>query len=220
MIEASLLSTTKIEDVIEAKKVEKCNVYIQVTNNCRYAYSAPSAAINETCLERNACNMWMSDGELHNFFDDNALSVGSTDSEITVVRVKREGLRFKSGRNNWDLNDDMIPGDGTHLGESPSMVNLVTLVAGQSDTSLVNERSEYLVPLSSWDPIDNPRRTMGNEVDDCVVKNITLNASGRSENVQVDKPPSQRDKKNCIVRRIAKFFRSRFASPKTLARQG
>lgn len=226
-----------IEDVIDArKKSGQYDVCTQITNStCRYAYSAPSATINDLRIERNACNMWMSDGELNAHpFDPNTLNICATDSEITVVRVKREGLQFKSSRNNWDMHDEAIPGDGTHLGESPSLVNLVTLVAGRSETALhspVNQRDEYLIPLSSWDPSDNPHDfqeiqcTM--EADCPVMKTVHSRVYSSDEGcngeLQVIKAPEKQNKKGGgtnLAKRIAKFFRLRLGRPKTLPRQG
>lgn len=187
---SSTVSTdTTVEDIIETRKSEgQYDVYTQVTNFCRYAYSAPSANVNDLRIERNHCNLWMSDGELNNHhFDVNSLNVGPTDSEITVVRVKREGLQFKADRNNWDMHDDAIPGDGTHLGESPSLVNLVTLVTGQSQNGPVICRDEYLVPLSSWDPSDNPHEfqqdIQSTMEADCPV--LTTNSRVSDEGLQV-----------------------------------
>ncbi|KAJ8933653.1 hypothetical protein NQ318_019298 [Aromia moschata] len=71
-----------------------------------------------------------------------------TDSEITVVRVKCRKRPAKGRQSKWDMNDIAIPGDGCHLSDSPSMVNLVTLVG----YSVPCEGEEYLVPLSSWEP--------------------------------------------------------------------
>lgn len=79
----------------------------------------------------------------------NNSSIKQTDSEITVVRVKCQEIPSKRNRNNkWDMKDIAVPGDGTHLAESPSLVNLVTLVGDNKPF----EGEEYLVPLSSWEP--------------------------------------------------------------------
>lgn len=76
-------------------------------------------------------------------------AIKRTDSEITVVRVKCQEIPSERNRNNkWDMHDIAIPGDGTHLAESPSLINLVTLVGD----SMPFEQEEYLVPLSSWEP--------------------------------------------------------------------
>lgn len=155
-------SDKQIEDVIDARK--KAGEYDIISlqpniNTCRYAYSAPATGIIDYENVHHDDTVWMSSGEMNNnyFFNrDTFNNIGPTDSEITVVRVKREGLQFKISQNNWDMHDEAIPGDGTHLGESPSLVNLVTLVRQSASTSTV-DRSEYLVPLSSWDPCDKPR---------------------------------------------------------------
>lgn len=154
----------QIEDVINArKKAGQYDVCLQSnTIACRHTFSAPSAGISGNKSVYLDDTVWMSDGDLNNYpFNKETFNIGPTDSEITVVRVKREGLQFKltMSQNNWDLHDEAIPGDGTHLGESPSLVNLVTLV-GQSTTS-TSERNEYLVPLSSWDPCDKPQEFLG-----------------------------------------------------------
>lgn len=154
----------QIEDVIDARKKKgQYDVCTQSQNTitCRFAYSAPSASITDERTVRFDEPLWMKDGELNNCSVDSnlALNIGPTDSEITVVRVKREGMQFKlNHNNNWDMHDEAIPGDGTHLGESPSMVNLVTLVRHslQSIHPSTYEGNEYLVPLSSWDPSDKP----------------------------------------------------------------
>lgn len=79
----------------------------------------------------------------------NSSTIKQTDSEITVVRVKcQENPSERHGNNKWDMHDIAIPGDGTHLAESPSLINLVTLVGD----SMPFEHEEYLVPLSSWEP--------------------------------------------------------------------
>lgn len=228
-------SQNSIEQIINSEKTDgQLDEYTQVTNTCRYAYSAPSATINDLRVDRTPyCNMWMSDGELNNnhSFDVNCLNVGATDSEITVVRVKREGLQFKSSRNNWDMHDDAIPGDGTHLGESPSLVNLVTLVRGQSESMLnspVIRGVEYLVPLSSWDPSDNPhgyqdiQSTMEAE---CPVLKTTISRREVSDEecnteLQVIKAPITENRSGGLAKKIARFFRLRWGRPKTLPSEG
>lgn len=179
----------QIEDVINArKKAGQYNVCLQsnTITACRHAYSAPSAGITGDKNVHLDDTVWMSDGELNNFpFNRDTFNIGPTDSEITVVRVKREGLQFKMSQNNWDLHDEAIPGDGTHLGESPSLVNLVTLVR-QSTTSTC-ERNEYLVPLSSWDPCDKPQEFLGIQSGveaDCT----TFQLSENSQNFAPEKP--------------------------------
>lgn len=234
--ESSFVSvSTTIEDVIEARRNEgQFDVCTQVTNtSCRYAYSAPSATINDLRIERNSCNLWMSDGEINNHvFDVNTLNVGATDSEITVVRVKREGLQFKTARNNWDMHDDAIPGDGTHLGESPSLVNLVTLVTGHSENELnssVTRRDEYLVPLSSWDPSDHPHEFQDIQSTmeaDCPVLKTTISRCNVSDEecnteLQVIKAPVKENRgTNNLAKRIARFFRLRLGRSKTLPSDG
>lgn len=155
-----------IEDVIDArKKVGQYDVFRspKVTQSLytkKSYYDPMTALIDENSSLVNDLPMWLNEENLANYSSDSGLpSIGPTDSEITVVRVKRESLRYKTNENKWNLNDDAVPGDGTHLGESPSMINLATLV-GQSlyiTENKKNEYNEYLVPLSSWDPSDYPR---------------------------------------------------------------
>lgn len=72
-----------------------------------------------------------------------------SDSEVTVIRVKRN--KGTKPINKWEgIHDKAVPGDGTHLGDSPSLVNLVTYVS--STSNIKKEAGEYLVPISSWDP--------------------------------------------------------------------
>ncbi|ERL87987.1 hypothetical protein D910_05375 [Dendroctonus ponderosae] len=77
---------------------------------------------------------------------DKDIVVRSTESEITILRVSAlSPLKL----NKWDgISDMAAPGDGTHLGENPSMVNLATLVTQNIQSE---GEEEYLVPLSSWD---------------------------------------------------------------------
>lgn len=223
----SLVSVEKtIEDIIDYRRNESQYDInsAEITNSCRYAYSAPSATINDLRIERIPphSNLWISDYELNNQSLD--IDVGPTDSEITVVRIKREGLQFKAERSNWDMHDEAIPGDGTHLGESPSLVNLVTLVPRQSDNSTIRVRDEYLVPLSSWDPSDNPHEFQ--DIQSTMEANCTLLKTRISRKAVSDQECNSKKriikphKSDSFARRIIKFFRSRLGKSKTLPSEG
>lgn len=140
----------QIEDIIDARKrLGQYNVY-KHTNplNLRSVYSnfQNPQEINRTVVKFDEASLVSTDKEAQGVEVEN---VRHTDSEITIVRMKRTGAVFKRKLNKWNMNDIAIPGDGTHLGESPSMVNLVTLVAQNFQCE---GDDEYLVPLSSWDP--------------------------------------------------------------------
>lgn len=121
---------TQIEDVIDArKKLGHYNVH------------------QHPIARNNRCFHPMST------IPDRNLEIRFTESEITVLRVSALfGSKLIAER------DMTVPGDGTHLGENPSMVNLATLVS----RSIQSEgEEEYLVPLSSWDSFlkDNQAQT-------------------------------------------------------------
>ncbi|KAJ8918233.1 hypothetical protein NQ315_014103 [Exocentrus adspersus] len=132
----------QIEDIIDARKLlGQYNVHKQSTGvNFRYIYSSPTGTASKSVP--------VDDTTVTNDLDVNT-NLKQTDSEITVVRVRYcDDINIKSRRNKWDMHDIAIPGDGSHLGESPSLVNLATLVGH----NVPCEGEEYLVPLSSWDP--------------------------------------------------------------------
>lgn len=132
----------QIEDIIDARKLlGQYNVYKQsIGINFRYIYS--SSAGSPTNKNTN-----VEDTVVLNERDTN-MNLKQTDSEITIVRVRCDGINLKTRHNKWDMHDIAVPGDGSHLGESPSLVNLATLVGH----NIPCEGEEYLVPLSSWDP--------------------------------------------------------------------
>ncbi|KAF2882397.1 hypothetical protein ILUMI_23767 [Ignelater luminosus] len=222
-------SDKHIEDVIDArKKIGQYDVYrlptvpvISQNSLYRSAYSTPATGINEegrqTFLEDGA--MWVNEGDLCNCpGEPGIINIGPTDSEITVVRVKREGLQYKSDENKWNLNDDAVPGDGTHLGESPSLVNLVTLVGqplqtfGNSSTinsnnnnNKISEYNEYLVPLSSWDPCDHPY----NLPDIFLSHNRNCREELNVSKLRVIKPPNIPGKRPGLAGRLSNFLRKR-----------
>lgn len=71
-----------------------------------------------------------------------------SDSDITVLKMK---LCLDENNSLKDKIEN-IPGDGLHLPDSSSMVNLATLIK-QSQPSSKNSMNleEYLLPLSSWE---------------------------------------------------------------------
>lgn len=138
----------QIEDIIDARKrLGQYNVYKH------------GNALN---IKRGFCSTFQNPTDVNRTvvkFDETSLvptpgNIRHTDSEITIVRIKcrgSSGARKSHKPNKWNLmNDIAVPGDGTHLAESPSMVNLATLV---SQNFQCEGDDEYLVPLSSWDPL-------------------------------------------------------------------
>lgn len=83
-----------------------------------------------------------------------------SDSDVTIIRDRKQRTKLKKPTNNkWEnIHDKAVPGDGTHLAESPSLVNLVTFV--NSDTNIKKKADEYLVPISSWDPKYTKKRNL------------------------------------------------------------
>lgn len=170
--------------------------------------------------------MWNTEGDLNSDRDSNVINIGPTDSEITVVRVKRESLQMKESENNWDMHDKAIPGDGTHLGESPSLVNLVTLVNSSKESLNANNSAgqnvEYMVPLSSWDPLDETPEILNVESD--TSNSFSLNtipseetrAAETSQNVEIIKSPADDGKISNLnlAGKLTVFFRKCFKKHK------
>ncbi|VEN63550.1 unnamed protein product [Callosobruchus maculatus] len=126
-----------IEDIIDSRKLLGHYNAFKHSNgvNLRYAYSSSCA------VDKYDDTVAQLEGDMGNAY------VKQTDSEITVIRVKCSELSPKTCKN---INDNSIPGDGIHLGDSnPSMVNLVTLIGAGASHPMGTE--EYLIPLSSWD---------------------------------------------------------------------
>ncbi|KAF5306641.1 hypothetical protein FQA39_LY08830 [Lamprigera yunnana] len=140
----------QIEDVIEAMK--KCGQYNIIANEFRGRNPRPMSAPTDVTNKASSQSL-INNGDLYGY---SLKRLGPTDSEVTVLRVKQKSLQNNTYENKWNLNDEAVPGDGTHLGESPSLVNLVTLIDRPMSCSLIEERCEYLVPLSSWEPSDFP----------------------------------------------------------------
>lgn len=162
---------------------------------CRYVYSAPSRFIEDRLPDCGSCN---SEGDVNN--DLIMANVGQTDSEITVLRVRMESAHLKSRENNWTMKEDAIPGDGSHLGSSPSLVNLATFMVHNKSLKSDNfcEGDEYLVPLSSWDPDDKPHDLQLESTEEsinsrsnnteCPLTETELKSSQNKHNKQTQRP--------------------------------
>lgn len=143
-------------------KFEKNNLISTQANPTRSVYSTPSRFIDDRISDN--CKTCNSEGDVNN----DTINVGTTDSEITVLRIKMESNHLKSSENNWNVNDS-IPGDGSHLGNSASLVNLATYMSHNKSLkseSSCGEKDEYLVPLSSWD--------LGDKIFDYRLQNFNL----------------------------------------------
>ncbi|KAB0798283.1 hypothetical protein PPYR_09276 [Photinus pyralis] len=131
-----------IEDVIDArKKLSNFDTYENPPK--RRPLSAPVASISKKssyCLLHDTTN-WSNEADLE-----------PSDSEVTIIRIKKRGLRNRTLENKWNLKDQAIPGDGTHFARSPSLINLVTLVRRGCGNANESCTQEYMVPLSSWEP--------------------------------------------------------------------
>ncbi|KAJ3653684.1 hypothetical protein Zmor_012922 [Zophobas morio] len=212
MIDSYENNYKQIDDIIdERKKLGQYNVCKQATPiNYRYAYS--SAATTSEKFIRFDDTAMVSEGD---FFNSHELK--STDSEVTVVRVRCDGLSFKRRPSKWDMHDIAIPGDGSHLGESPSMVNLATLV---------QQNDEYLVPLSSWDPYYSKQEESsgsagcGNDLKEEKVSDeeCSMSASQASEenSLSLESKASTNSRRPSLAGRISKFLRRHCKRAKTL----
>lgn len=216
-----------IEDIIDARKrlghynVDKQSNLI----NYRYVYST-SIGANERFVRFNDSTV------LNEADSSNGSTIKHTDSEITVVRIRRDNSMKKNQIDfeKWDMEDVAIPGDGTHLGESPSLVNLATLV-GQN---IYNEGDEYLVPLSSWDPQIKMEKSASRQkylVDSSVSDDTDSKEDDResvAENKGIeDRPSTEHDlnlsgiitRRSSLAGRISKFIRRRLKQ-KSLSEEG
>lgn len=137
----------EIEDIIDAqKRLGQYNVYhTNKTPTSKCVFSNNSSDRPQT-VKFNEVSFMLSDQESL----PGSSEIKYTDSEITIVKVKCNSDVFKKTLSTWDMNDIAIPGDGSHLGESPSLVNLATLV---TQNVQCEGDDEYLVPISSWDPV-------------------------------------------------------------------
>lgn len=175
----------EIEDIIDArKKLGHYNVGKQLTKpiiNYRHAYSSSSSSAVEVIetsdskLTRRDDTMIINEGDCNNH--RNAMLMIRSDSELSLVSMKGGDGCFRRHPSNWNmLHDIAIPGDGSHLAESPSMVNLATFVRGPQNVPC--EGDEYLlVPLSCWDPYQNTTTT-ANDTDNDYCSNIILADGG------------------------------------------
>lgn len=112
----------------------------------RYNYHLPPTTRNLSCHLTCSEPIKMTETSNHNLTetlsnsDSDSETLTPTDSEVTVVRVK-------TLRNNNTKNSHLdLVGDGRHLVESLSLINLVTLVVAKPN------EIEVFVPLSSWEP--------------------------------------------------------------------
>lgn len=112
----------------------------------QYNYNLPAATKNLSCHVTCSEPIKMTETNNHNLTeilsssDSDSETLTPTDSEVTVVRVKT--LR----NNNTKTSHLDLVGDGRHLVESLSLINLVTLVVAKPN------EIEVFVPLSSWEP--------------------------------------------------------------------
>ncbi|KAI4466473.1 phosphatidylinositol-glycan biosynthesis class w protein [Holotrichia oblita] len=229
------IENKQIEDIIDARKRNGEYNFLFNRHKCsnsqstyRYAYSTPRGYLEDKLMVPDESAMWNIEGDLNSDRDGNVISIGPTDSEITVVRVKRESSQLKESENNWDMHDKAIPGDGTHLGESPSLVNLVTLVHSSKESLITSNTSgenvEYMVPLSSWDPLDETLEIL-QQVDSDTSKSFSVESvpsdqdgiTGvvveESQDVEVIKPPVKVNQSN-LAGRLSVFLRKCFRKHK------
>ncbi|CAH0556853.1 unnamed protein product [Brassicogethes aeneus] len=210
-----------IEDIIDARKeLGQYNVNKQPNSiNYRYVYSTSSGG-NDRFVRFN-------DMITVNEGDAPTTSIKHTDSEITVVRIRQDNNSMKKPHlhvSKWDMHDVAIPGDGSHLGESPSMVNLATLVA----QNLHSETDEYLVPLSSWDPClkseekKNTEETKFKYLPEDVSWEDQLDLKEEGNIKESNSEPEIKSFTSVMARRpslagrISKFIRKHCKKPKTL----
>lgn len=193
----------QIEDIIDSKKL--LGLYNIPKHNSSLSFRSPGTS---RCLGLEE-SLFANEGDFLNNF-----SVKHTDSEITVVRVKCQELPLKIHRSNkWDMHDIAVPGDGTHLAESPSLVNLVTLVGNNRPF----EGEEYLVPLSSWEPYYKYEEK-STEMR-CYSDSTVNRCNNRAENLGKE---LKNEKSDLICRRakwagrISKFLRKHCTKTKTL----
>lgn len=208
----------KVEDIIEGRiengQYDLFENETKIKNGqnipCRYAFSAPIALQTEDKVTNlDGFTNWNSEGDINENRDGVISNIGPTDSEVTVVRVKMDNSFLKAPENNWNLKDEAIPGDGTHLGDSPSLVNLATLVVRtkicSKEADCEQDRREYLIPLSSWDPSDKP-----NGINDADLRSDSVgteNISNSDSNMQNKSDKSNISPRPSFAGRITKFLR-------------
>lgn len=194
----------QIDDIIDdQKKLGQYNVSKQ-SNAINYRYPYSSAATTDKFIRFDDVAMHPNEGDFISSSD-----LKSTDSEITIVRVRCDGLTCKRRPSKWTMNDIAVPGDGSHLGESPSLVNLATLV---------QQNDEYLVPLSSWDPYygenTNDQAKNSQISDEDAVSAISQDAEENT--VSVGSQNSTKSRRQSIAGRISNFLRRHCKKSKTL----
>lgn len=191
----------QIEDIIDARKLlGHYNVYKQSNGiNFRHIYSSSTGSPtnkNANVEDTVALNE-----------RDATINLKQTDSEITIVRVRCDGINRKNRQNKWDMHDIAIPGDGSHLGESPSLVNLATLVGH----NIPCEGEEYLVPLSSWDPFLKSEE-LHPDLKCCSESNFdgaTCSSSVKTDNKNPTKSNINEQEENFVNNEIDLVFRRR-----------
>lgn len=185
----------QIDDIIDdRKKLGQYNIGKQPNAiNYRYHYSTSDKFIR---FDDDAAtpSMYPNEGDFLSSSD-----VKNTDSEITLVRVRCDGPTYKRRPSTWSMNDIAVPGDGSHLAESPSLVNLATLV---------QQNDEYLVPLSSWDPY------CSDNVD--AISNVTSKVSEGNTTISSRNSASSSRRRQSISERISNFLRRHCKKSKTL----
>ncbi|CAG9768924.1 unnamed protein product [Ceutorhynchus assimilis] len=207
----------EIEDVIDARKrLGQYNV-LNLTNALRGIHSNHQQYQNKPVkfdLSKNVSATSVS-------------GIARTDSEITIFVLKAKCTSKRKSK--WGGMDDIaIPGDGTHLGDSPSLVNLATLV---TQNAQCEGEDEYLVPLSSWDPYiktedisnnmkffsetsihDKRHRTLF-YADSNNINANTVNSNEQTEFVDDEVPQTTR---SSWAGRFSKFWRKQWRKRKTL----
>ncbi|KAK9888724.1 hypothetical protein WA026_000950 [Henosepilachna vigintioctopunctata] len=193
----------QIEDIIDARKQMG---YYNVYKNENSKFSTPNTLVNPDRYVR------FEDTISQN---ESASNLKLTDSEVTIVRVRCGETTFKRCPSKWDMQDVAIPGDGSHLGESPSLVNLATMVIQFPMNISSAEGSEHLVPLSSWDPYykceDCPRKP---EVTDSESTNASFLKNTESLNSH-DMGNNNIARRLGLTEKITKFLKKRCKKQKS-----
>lgn len=188
----------QIEDIIDARKEQGYyNVYKNETS--RFATSNAVGNMDRYVRFEDSISQ-----------NDSVSNLKLTDSEVTITKVRCGGTAFKRCQSKWDMQDIAIPGDGSHLGESPSLVNLATMVIQFPVNVSSAEGCEYLVPLSSWDPyykLEEYNRKP--EVTDSESTNESLEKNLRSSESSNSRISSQRTRRLAFAEKITRFIKKR-----------
>lgn len=155
----------QIEDIIDIQKASgnyKFNtrqVVFNIPTECDSNISTVSKSLESGLAEKRKCKIKIK--KLREKRKQSLIPDGITwpsDSDITVLRMKLNTKSEVIKENNAST----LPGDGLHLPDSSSMVNLATLML-ESQTPSKHSLSleEYLLPLSSWESAleDKGKRT-------------------------------------------------------------